>query len=65
MVGSTARPSITGEVSLTQNNGHYVRHASRHRLRVGSILGVRHVADKNDEAEFTIIAIVSDIRGSA
>ena len=39
MVGSTARPSITREVSLTQNNGHYVRHASRHRLRVGSILG--------------------------
>jgi hypothetical protein len=31
VAGSTARPSITGKVSLTQNNGHYVRHASWHR----------------------------------
>jgi integrase len=39
VAGSTARLPITRQVSLTQNNGHYVRHASWHRLRVGSILG--------------------------
>ena len=51
MVGSAARPSIMWRVSPTQNNRHYVRHPSWHRLRVGSILDlgpwswVRRLAD--------------------
>jgi hypothetical protein len=52
VAGLTAGPSITREVSLTQNNRHYVRHASRNRLRVGSILGRKELGkQRSDHAQ--------------